>query len=59
MFEVTVSKTYGGVVFRFMEWSEAEAFMCMVIGSGCYEDLNGKTERLSVTITEVGNGGDK
>ena len=59
MFEVTISKTYGGVVFRFMDWKEAETFICMVIGNGCYEDLDGNASRLSVTITEVGNGGDE
>ena len=56
MFEVKISGAYG-MVWRFMEWAEVEAFVCIVLANGCYERSDGKVERLTVTITEVGNGG--
>lgn len=57
MFEVKIKGAYG-IVWRFMEWGEAEAFMCMVLANGC-RDIEGRSERLEVTITEIGNGGDE
>lgn len=58
MFEVKINGAYG-MVWRFMEWSEMDAFVCMVLGNGSYERSDGRVERLSVTITEVGNGEDE
>lgn len=52
MFEVTVDKTYSGVVWRYNTWAEVEAFSALVLHNGVYETSE-KTERLSVTIREV------
>lgn len=59
MFEVRIGHTFGGVVFRFMDWAEAETFVCLVLGNGWYEGIDSKdeAEHLSVTIVAV-DGGD-
>lgn len=52
-YRVTMNNTYRGLSFDFGNWDDATNFAGMVVDYGKYENTDGETEAVKVTIEEV------
>lgn len=52
-YRVTMTNTYRGLAFDFVNWDDATNFAGMAVDYGSYEDTNGEVEGVKVTIEEV------